>query len=440
MYRSKSAMFGGRTETFSLKHVVKDDEKIKYADITSLYPTVMFYDKYPVGHPERITKDFGNIEDYFGMIKCKVRCPKDLLLPVLPVRDEKSGKLTFSLGDEKNEIIGTWCTPELIKAVEVGYEILKIYEVMNFNKSSKKLFKKYIAQFLKIKQEASGFLKGIETEEQKDKYINDYYNKMGIKLDKDKIIYNPGLRSVAKLCLNSLWGKFIQRLNMTQKKFVNKHDEFYKLIFDKTKNIRLINIINDDCLEISYSSKNEFVESTTSTNVYIGCFTTCNARLRLYKELELLGERALYCDTDSIIYVNKRKEYDIPIGGNLGEWKDELEGDYGVKFLSTGPKSYCYKLNGGGEECKIKGFTLNYENSLSLNGDSLEKIINKEVEKITITNHMITRSDRTLITNDIDKDFQFTSTKREYLDDFSSIPWGYDDVGVDWWYGNIFKS
>ena len=57
-----------------------------------------------------------------------------------------------------------------------------------------------------MKQEASGYPKECVTDEQKQRYIDDYYEKEGIRLDPNKIKYNPGLRSLAKLMLNSLWG------------------------------------------------------------------------------------------------------------------------------------------------------------------------------------------------------------------------------------------
>ena len=66
--------------------------------------------------------------------------------------------------------------------------------------------KDYVNTFLKIKQEASGYPKDCVTEEQKQAYIEDYYDHEGIHLDPEKINYNPGLRSLAKLMLNSFWG------------------------------------------------------------------------------------------------------------------------------------------------------------------------------------------------------------------------------------------
>ena len=44
------------------------------------------------------------------------------------------------------------------------------------------------------------------------------------------------------------------------------------------------------------------------TNVAIAVYTTAQARLKLYSYLEKLGDRVLYYDTDSCIYLNK----DIP--------------------------------------------------------------------------------------------------------------------------------
>ncbi len=43
-----------------------------------------------------------------------------------------------------------------------------------------------------------------------------------------------GLRSLAKLCLNSFWGKFGQRCNLTQDEFVTAPDKFADIIFNET--------------------------------------------------------------------------------------------------------------------------------------------------------------------------------------------------------------
>ena len=108
--------------------------------------------------------------------------------------------------DQERAILSTWCHVELAKAIEKGYQVLKIHEVWHFPEQTDELFKEYVNTFLKMKQEASGYPKECVTDEQKQRYIDEYYEHEGIRLDPNKIEYNSGLRSLAKLMLNSLWG------------------------------------------------------------------------------------------------------------------------------------------------------------------------------------------------------------------------------------------
>ena len=94
-----------------------------------------------------------------------------------------------------------------MKAIEKGYVVLNLHEVWHWEETSDELFKEYVNTFLKIKQEASGYPSDCVTDEQKQRYIDLYYEREGIRLDPNEIDYNPGLRYLAKLMLNSLWGK-----------------------------------------------------------------------------------------------------------------------------------------------------------------------------------------------------------------------------------------
>ena len=163
----REAFFGGRTEGITLHAVAGEGEEIRYVDITSLYPWVNKTSTYPVGHPEIITQPVDQaIHSYFGLACVDVLAPTDLFFPVLPVRVE--GKLTFPLcrtcvqeelekpflsrshycphSDAERTLRGTWCTPELLKAVEKGYKIIKIHEVWNFPEQQRRtgLFADYI--------------------------------------------------------------------------------------------------------------------------------------------------------------------------------------------------------------------------------------------------------------------------------------------------------
>jgi len=226
----RDAFCGGRTNAAKLYHQVNPTEKIYYLDYTGLYPWLNKTACYPKGHPTFISQPGTvDIRRYFGFVKCKILPPHELYPPVLPYHH--NGLLTFPLcakgleeemekpvlqrsatchhTPEERCLIGTWCTPELDKAVEMGYEVQYIYEVWHFNERVEGLFEHYVNNWLKLKQEASGWPEWVgNDEDKKQQYIRDYHQKEGILLNYDNIKYNPGLRAVAKIALNSMWGKF----------------------------------------------------------------------------------------------------------------------------------------------------------------------------------------------------------------------------------------
>jgi hypothetical protein len=66
---------------------VKDDEKILYYDVCSLYPFINKYFKVPIGHPDILLGDTARaiaIHVFEGIVKIKVLPPRDLFHPVLP--------------------------------------------------------------------------------------------------------------------------------------------------------------------------------------------------------------------------------------------------------------------------------------------------------------------------------------------------------------------
>ena len=76
------------------------------------------------------------------------------------------------------------------------------------------LFDEYVNCFLKLKAEASGWpawvLQGDEKkiDENKDLFIKQFQWRENVVLEKENINYNPGMRALAKLMLNSFWGKY----------------------------------------------------------------------------------------------------------------------------------------------------------------------------------------------------------------------------------------
>ena len=85
----RDSFFGGRTEPIKLLYDFKTKhEKGRYIDVCSLYPTVMYYDQYPVKHPQKIIKPQQYNRNWFGFIYCKVLPPRQLYIPVLPYKQK----------------------------------------------------------------------------------------------------------------------------------------------------------------------------------------------------------------------------------------------------------------------------------------------------------------------------------------------------------------
>ena len=69
----------------------------------------------------------------------------------------------------------------------------------------------------------------------------------------------------------------------------------------------------------------EEMSSLRYTNDVIDVYVTAGARLHLYSYLDRLQERALYCETDSFLFVSLRNELvRVEIGDNLGALPSEL--------------------------------------------------------------------------------------------------------------------
>ena len=105
--------------------------------------------------------------------------------------------------------------------MQKGYELVEVHEVYEYQVTrydpqtgNGGLFAQYII-FLKLNAEASGYPSWVQCLEDEDRYISDFNNSEGIQLVKDTIGPNPAKRDLAKLCLNSKWGKLTERNDRT---------------------------------------------------------------------------------------------------------------------------------------------------------------------------------------------------------------------------------
>ena len=273
--------------------------------------------------------------------------------------EEKKRTGSCEHASQEREWDGTWVSMELDKALQCGYKVTRIYEVWHWERwmqydgkdESTGLFVSYINQFLKLKQQADGYPSWVQTEEDKDEYIQDYFDHEGILLEKSQIKKNPGLRSLAKLMLNSFWGKFGQRTNLQKHRLFADAQEFFKLVGDPLIDLRTLDFLTKESVLAGYSPASEDCEETLpSGNVVIAAITTAQARLKLYEEMEKLGDRVIYTDTDSLLFITRPDDsYDVQTGSYLGDLTDEVEKDYGTGAMITevicaASKSYGYQV------------------------------------------------------------------------------------------------
>ena len=116
----------------------------------------------------------------------------------------------------------------------------------------------------------------------------------------------------------SFLGKFAQRSNLTKTKRVTEPKDLFAYLDSDKYEVKDAQMINDETIEIQCTEKEGFIEENDKVNIVIAAFTTAYARLKLYDLLDLLQERVLYYDTDSVVYIHQPGKPDPPLGKHLG--------------------------------------------------------------------------------------------------------------------------
>ncbi len=214
---------------------------------------------------------------------------------------------------------------------------------------------------------------------------------------------------------------------------ITEPPRYYDLLTSDEFEVSNARIVNDNMVEVQYKSVNEYTEPNSKANVIVAAFTTAYARLKLYDLLDLLQERALYYDTDSVIYVSEPGKPDPPLGNYLGDLTDELNGDHITEFVSGGPKNYAYCTAEGKSETKVRGITLNHEAAKKINPEVIRALVYLYTEcdtkaKVTVDiPFKITRDKKKkiIVSRRMTKDYRIVYDKRVIAKNFGTLPYGY---------------
>ena len=339
-------------------------------------------------------------------------------------------------------------TVELQAAVERGYRVLKVHEVWHYDEITRfdpatgepGLFAPYVSAFMTQKIHASGFPDACTTEREKTEYLRRIERREGIELDRDRVRKNPGLRLVAKLCLNNLYGKLSQRSDLGQMEFVSEPNRYYSLIDDPSIEVTEYQQVDEDCALFCHRpSSEDFQHPSVNTNVVLAAYVTAHARLRLLSFLEPLGERALYWDTDSVVFSHAPGEPTPLLGPYFGDMSNELaDDDFITDFVSLGPKNYAYLTAEGESVVKVKGFTLSYHASRYINFHSMCDMVDdidletgksrNEIEVEDPRNIVRDTKRHVLLTVPMTKTYKAEFDKRVIRRDLITVPFGWSST------------
>lgn len=259
-------------------------------DVNSLYPSVMYYEKMPFGEGIFFTGkyEYDKIFDlYVQMFTCNFSI-KPNHIPTIQLKNNLSFVPTEYITDSNGEDITLCLTCVDLKLFFDHYDVYNITYHSGWKfMSATGMFKDYIDKWNRVKSEST--LNG-----------------------------NKGMRTLAKLMLNSLYGKFALNPHV-QSKLPVYQDDTVSYVLDEP-------------------------EERNPVYIPVGAFITAYARYKTISSAQMVYDRFIYADTDSLHLIGKELPKGLEIDSvKLGAWKHESTFTR-ARFLRA--KSYIEEIDG----------------------------------------------------------------------------------------------
>jgi hypothetical protein len=252
------------------EELLKTNDYIFNADATSLYPASMGgFDlldvNYPIGKSrwsDKPEEEYNN--NKYGFYEISFISPKDIITPVL-ARKSALGGLEWSLNDG----IGVYTNVEIKNALTVGYKIEFINKCLVWDKTGN-VFKSYVDKYYKMKEDA-------ENEN------------------------NPVKRSIAKLLLNAMYGKTLQRAIFDNTSIISSYDKL--MDFFRDYEIKDISVLSDTKLILTGTAYKK--EEKITKPCQLGAFVLSYSREIMLNYMKVIDPSLkthvfTYTDTDSL--------------------------------------------------------------------------------------------------------------------------------------------
>ena len=251
---------------------VNDEDDLIHADVKSMYPSVMMYDKLPYGKPTYTLNK--PVEGALYVVKANVKFKL------------KEGKIPWyhfkHLVD--NSIEGLEMNAPVIKCKEWHYLTLTNYDIENLSLSYDIEYDESIDKQYWVFKSRIGILK---------EYIEKYQAKKNAEKEGTLMYLH------AKKMQNAVYGR--TGLNPTAQETTLEYDENGNLIW----------------------KKDPYIQTDNDAYLPFAMFVTSAARKRLLEYVNKLDkEEIIHSDTDSVIHKGGKKE-GVEYGSKLGNWEEK---------------------------------------------------------------------------------------------------------------------
>ena len=105
---------------------------------------------------------------------------------------------------------------------------------------------------MKLKAEASGYPACFRRSADEERYIKSFCMIECKRLDREEFKPNAAKRGLAKLCLNSIWGKLTERNDRTRTKIITQLHELYRFLATPGLEVKNLAFVSDDVVWLSW--------------------------------------------------------------------------------------------------------------------------------------------------------------------------------------------
>lgn len=316
------------------------NDYMSFYDVCSLYPAAMI-NEMPIGEAHYTDNAEKISMDYMGIYECEISPNKNINHAYIPMRG--NGKLIYTL-DDSIQVINTVDIKNMIK---FGYKIKRLrgyYWLYSYP-----IYKDYIEMM---------FVKKAENNDDKIK------------------------RNIYKLCMNSVYGKLLQKPIYDKTEIVNDLKGYFE--FQSKHQLSDVKLFENNIYLKGIPNDIDDRNKSMSKPIAHGSFVLSYSRQIMFDYFDKLNlmkdykNTFMYTDTDSVLIKHSelcKEEYNIVSKNSiLGNLLDDLDGGKVIRALCIRPKLYHITYVNSDNEIKHKFASAGIDKNKIKEGDYINMI------------------------------------------------------------------